>query len=61
MDSAFSGNGCLSSGSPTYLGCGNLYDEGQLVDYGRKVSSVVDIMIEVLNVLDLKNDSEKAE
>ena len=61
MDNAFGSNGCLSSASPTYLGCGNLYDEGQLVDYGRKVTSVIDIMIEVLQVLDLKHDSDKAE
>jgi len=58
LDNAF---GNCDAASPTQLGCGNLYDEGQLVDFGDQVVSYVDLFAEVLKTLDLENDSERAE
>ena len=58
LDNAFNNGGAVG---PTQLGCGNLYDEGQLVDFGDKVVSYVDLISEVLKTLDLENDSERAE
>ena len=48
-DSAF--NGAVSNYQATYLGCGNLYDEGKLVDFGEQVVSVIDLMVAVLKNL----------
>lgn len=46
-DVTFNSIGC--NFQPTYLGCGNLYDEGKLVDFGDGFVSVVNLIIEVLN------------
>ncbi len=47
--------------SPQYLGCGNLYDEGKLVDFGDSVISVIDLLMEVLNSLGVDEDPEQGE
>ena len=54
-------NNTHNSFSPQYLGCGNLYDEGTLVDFGDSVISVIDLLIEVLKSLGVEDDPEQGE
>jgi len=54
-------NNSNSSYQPTYLGCGNLYDEGQLVDFGEQVISIIDLMVAVLQNLGVNDDAEQGE
>jgi hypothetical protein len=43
------------------LGCGRLFDEGKLVDWGSSILSSLDVAIEVMKSLDAEDDPAKAE
>lgn len=59
LDNAFGGS-CDFNG-PAQLGCGNLYDEGQLVDLGDQILSYLELFAEVLKTLELDDDTTRAE
>jgi hypothetical protein len=56
LDNAF---GC-GAGTDS-LGCGRLFDEGKLVDWGASLLSSLDVAIEVMKSLDADDDPAKAE
>lgn len=43
------------------LGCGKLYNEGKLVDWGQSILSTLDVSVEILKSLDADNSPEAAE
>jgi len=48
-------------GEKQQLGCGRGYDEDKLIQFGKDVVSVIDLIIHVLRTLDADNDSARAE
>jgi hypothetical protein len=58
-DTAF--NSASSNFQPTYLGCGNLYDEGKLVEFGDDIISIIDLMVNILKTLGVDDDAEQGE
>jgi hypothetical protein len=43
------------------VGCGNLYEEGDLVDWGKSIIDSLNVAIELLKSLDVEDDSVEAE
>ena len=48
-------------GQKQQLGCGRGYDEDKLIQFGKDVVSVIDLVIHVLKTLDADHDSARAE